>query len=143
MDSYDAAKKLQLHINTLEKYGLDENQYTAIVVGGGFTGIEVATDLMDRLSKTVLAKNRKRVIIIDRSEVASPFESEMKSVILEALDELGIEVYPDTDEGGIDTIFGIGVGHTQESRFVGLAEIGHSIRDEDDPIFIQGRVDPP
>jgi NADH:ubiquinone reductase (H+-translocating) len=50
VDTYAAAHKLGEHIKTLnQKAG--KGRFTILVIGGGFTGVEAATDFMDRLKK--------------------------------------------------------------------------------------------
>ncbi len=89
VDTYAAAKKLQQHLDNLSKKSI-EGQYTIVVVGGGFTGVEAATELMNRV-KQLASGNKARVIVLDRTQVASRFGLETKKVIIEAFDELGIE----------------------------------------------------
>src|SRR5437867_1462359 len=45
VDTYAAAKHLANHLHTLHKKSA-KGQYTAVIVGGGFTGLEIATDLI-------------------------------------------------------------------------------------------------
>lgn len=89
VDTYQAANKLKAHIASLpkkDKYG----RYTIAVAGGGFTGIEAATSFMDRLKK-IAPCHEARVIVIDRSQVASQFSPAAQKVIFTAFNEMGIE----------------------------------------------------
>lgn len=93
VDNYQAAKRLQIHIESLPaKDG--EGRYTIIVAGGGFTGVEAATEFMGRL-KNIAPNNEARVIVIDRSKVASRFNQETQTVILNAFKDMGIESMSD------------------------------------------------
>ena len=78
VDTYAAATRLHEHIHTLPKKSI-EGQYTLVVVGGGFTGVEVAPG------------DKVRVIVLDRTQVASRFGAETKAVIVKAFHEMGIE----------------------------------------------------
>lgn len=89
VDTYQAAVSLQHHIASLPSQ-TGEGRFTIVVAGGSFTGIEAATDLMDRL-KTIAPTGQARVIVIDRSKVASRFSPAMQAVILNAFSDLGIE----------------------------------------------------
>lgn len=88
VDSYYAADRLKAHVDSLSQKE-EAGRYTIVIAGGSFTGIEAATDLMDRLKK--ITPHQARVIIIDRSEIASRFSQEMREVILTALKEMEIE----------------------------------------------------
>lgn len=89
VDTFQSASKLKSHIESLPQKS-PSGRYTVIVVGGSFTGIEVATELMDRL-KAIAPNNEARVIVIDRSKLASRFSDQMRTVIANAVDEMGIE----------------------------------------------------
>lgn len=92
VDTYQAANKLKAHIESLP--GKDKSgRYTIVVAGGGFTGIEAATSFMDRLKK-IAPSQAARVIIIDRSEIASQFSPAAQNIIFTALNDMGIEMIP-------------------------------------------------
>lgn len=93
VDTYEAAKKLQEHIQALPQQE-SLGRYTIVVVGGSFTGAEVATDLMDRLKK--LTDQEARVIVMDQGQIAHRFSQEMRTVILRAFKEMNVEVLPCT-----------------------------------------------
>ncbi|MFA6058551.1 MAG: FAD-dependent oxidoreductase [Taibaiella sp.] len=90
VDTYADAKHLSNHLHTLHKKSA-KGQYTAVVVGGGFTGLEVATDLIDRLRKIAPDKNDARVIIVDHTEIGSTLGAEPMQVVKQALKDLNIE----------------------------------------------------
>jgi NADH dehydrogenase len=74
---------------------LDEKDYDVyLVAGGGYTGIEVATNLRVYLNKRKIAK---RVVIIERaSSILGPLPEWMKNFVLADLEKLGIEVLTNT-----------------------------------------------
>jgi NADH dehydrogenase len=90
VDTYAAAQHLANHLYTLHKKSA-KGQYTVVIVGGGFTGIEVATDIIDRLKKLASDKEDVRVIIIDHNEIASSLGQEPMAVVQKALQDLNIE----------------------------------------------------
>lgn len=97
VDTFQDATKLHQHLDQLAAKKSVAGCYTAVVVGGGFTGLEVATEMVSML-KHVAEKNGDdpssvRIQIVDRSEVASEFSEESRAVIKEALTDLGIESF--------------------------------------------------
>lgn len=71
-----------------------EGALTAVVIGAGFTGLEVATELMGRLGElTGPGTPPARVILVDRSnEVGAQLGEGPRPYIHSALAQLGIEV---------------------------------------------------
>ena len=75
IDTLDGARRLTDHLR-------DREDYTAVVVGAGFVGLEAATALAAR----------GRVLLVDRSEVVGDqLGPGPREAIESALDELGIE----------------------------------------------------
>lgn len=89
VDTYEAAVALQKQVEALPSKKT-AGRFTIVVAGGSFTGIEAATDLADRLKK-IAPPRQGKVILIDRSRVASRFSPELQEVIFAALKDLGIE----------------------------------------------------
>jgi NADH dehydrogenase len=89
VDTYADAKKLQDHIAALSLEKV-EGQYTVVVIGGSFTGIEIATELRDRLNN-LKTEGKGRVIVIDRSKLASRFSPEVQAVVNSAFKDMAIE----------------------------------------------------
>ena len=92
VDSLNDAIALDHHLQRLASSPVSETRDTVVVAGGGFTGIEVATELPARL-RAVLGKDaRPRVIIVERGEVIAPdMGAGPRSLIADALRKLGIE----------------------------------------------------
>jgi NADH:ubiquinone reductase (H+-translocating) len=92
VDSLNDAIALDHHLQRLASSPVSETRDTVVVAGGGFTGIEVATELTARL-RAVLGKDaRPRVIIVERGEVIAPdMGAGPRSLIADALRKLGIE----------------------------------------------------
>jgi NADH dehydrogenase len=77
VDSYDAALALDRHLRTLPA------GTTITVIGSGFTGVELATELAARF----------RVVLLERENVLAPSLGEgPREAIAQALDKLGVEV---------------------------------------------------
>lgn len=81
----------------------EPGQYTAVVVGAGFTGVEIATALVHRLRTVAGPAGDVRVILIERDTVIGPeLGPGPRPTIAAALDELGIEVRLSTEVAKLD-----------------------------------------
>ncbi len=104
VDTYDAGVRLNQHIAGLSERETSRGQWTALVIGGGLTGIEVATEMPGKL-RTALggARGTPRVIIADRQRwIGSDMGDEARAVIDEALSALGVEQRPGVSVSAID-----------------------------------------
>jgi NADH dehydrogenase len=92
VDSLADAIALDKHLHSLPDRPAVNGRDTVVVAGGGFTGIEAATEMPARLRK-IFGKNAKpRVIIVDRNKAIAPDMGEgPRPVIEEALRKLGVE----------------------------------------------------
>jgi NADH dehydrogenase len=98
VDTYEAAVRLNNHIAALPSAPPCPGQYTALVVGAGLTGVEVATELVDKLHRARSAAPTGdpvpplRVILADRQPwIGSDMGESARPVIATALQALGIE----------------------------------------------------
>ncbi len=95
VDTMAAAVALDRHLHGLPSHPAQDGRFTAVVVGSGFTGIEVSTELMTRLhaiAEPHHAADDVRVILIERADVIGPeLGPGPRPVLMEALAELGIE----------------------------------------------------
>ncbi|ROZ64395.1 dehydrogenase [Kocuria soli] len=92
VDTMPSAARLHSHINRLDTFQGHPGQFTAVVVGGGFTGLEVATELPSRLER-VAGGQPVRVILVDRAEeLAAPLGEGPRTTIAAALERHGVEV---------------------------------------------------
>ncbi|MGF6431216.1 NAD(P)/FAD-dependent oxidoreductase [Bradyrhizobium elkanii] len=107
VDSLDDAIALDKHLQGLAKRPAVDGRDTVVVTGGGFTGIEAATEMPSRLRKIFGDKAKPRVIIVDRNLAIAPDMGETsRPVIEDALKKLGIETWlgagvASLDESGI------------------------------------------
>jgi NADH dehydrogenase len=94
VDSATAADALERHLRKLDEQPDREGAFTAVVIGAGFTGLEVATELAGRLPELAgPSSGRGRVVLVDRSEtVGARLGDGPRPQITAALDELGVEV---------------------------------------------------
>ena len=92
VDQLDDAIALDHHLNTLTTRPSSVARDTVVVAGGGFTGIEVATEMPSRLRAILGPKANVRVIIVDRNEAIAPaMGPDPRPLIEKALREAGVE----------------------------------------------------
>lgn len=105
VDTLDDAVALDRHLQGLVTRPSTNGRNTVVVAGGGFTGIEAATEMPARL-REILGKDAKtRVIIVERNSAIAPDMGEgARPVIQDALDKLGVE-----------TRLGVGVASVDQS----------------------------
>jgi NADH:quinone reductase (non-electrogenic) len=102
IDTYDAAAKLGAHLAALPNRPASPGRFTALVVGGGLTGVEMATELATRLKD--IAGGEARVILADRAaRIGSNMGDPACDVIDEALTALGVETRPGVTIASIDS----------------------------------------
>lgn len=91
VDSLESAQKLEIHLQGLRHQPCSRARNTVVVVGGGFTGIETATEMPARLRAILGDEAEIRVIVVDMGEqVGSVMGEQIASVIAEASDTLGV-----------------------------------------------------
>jgi len=92
VDSLDDAVVLDRHLHGLPDRPAVNGRDTVVVVGGGFTGIEAATEMQARLRRVLGNKTRPRVIIVERNTAIAPDMGEgPRPVIEDALRKVGVE----------------------------------------------------
>jgi NADH dehydrogenase len=96
VDTLPAATALHRHLLGLPDAAAAAGAFTAVVIGAGFTGVELACELVDRLravAAPVGASAKVRVVLVERAATVGPeLGAGPRPHILRALDELGIEL---------------------------------------------------
>lgn len=93
VDSLEDAVALDKHLHKLAKQPETDARNTVVVAGGGFTGIEAATELPARLREIFGPNAKTRVIIVDRSDAIAPdMGADPRPIIEKALQDLGVEM---------------------------------------------------
>jgi NADH:ubiquinone reductase (H+-translocating) len=91
VDTMPAAAALHAHILRLPTAPQEDGRFNAVVIGAGFTGLEVATEMVERL-RAVADGRPVRVVLVEREAVVGPELGEgPRPLILEALAETGVE----------------------------------------------------
>ncbi|CAN7672036.1 NAD(P)/FAD-dependent oxidoreductase [Trinickia sp. LjRoot230] len=92
VDQLNEAVALREHLESLASKPDTAARNTFVVVGGGFTGLEVATELPQRLRAILGETVRPRIVVVERADAIGPdLGPGPRPEIIEALDHLGIE----------------------------------------------------
>ncbi|WP_367863290.1 NAD(P)/FAD-dependent oxidoreductase [Pseudomonas guariconensis] len=92
VDKIESAARLEQHLMALGNRPASAARNTVVVSGGGFTGIETATEMPARLRAALGEGEQIRVVLIDRGErIGAALGEGIRPSIIEASDELGIE----------------------------------------------------
>ena len=104
VDQIESATCLEKHLKALADYPESEARNTVVVCGGGFTGIETATEMPARL-RAVLGEDAKvNVIVVDRgSQIGGAFGEGISPSIAHASAALGVEWILDASVASVDT----------------------------------------
>ncbi|ARU87260.1 NAD(P)/FAD-dependent oxidoreductase [Pseudomonas sp. M30-35] len=103
VDQIEQAAKLESHIKALANQPDSAARNTVVVAGGGFTGIETATEMPERLRAALGNDAKIRVVIVDRGQqIGAALGENISPIIAQATSELGVEWRLGTAVTGID-----------------------------------------
>ena len=106
IDTLGAAVALDEHLLGLPTRAAADGRYTVVVIGAGFVGLELATELVTRLraiADSTGASDEVRVVLVEREPVVGPqLGPGPRPAIEQALDELGVERRLITTVTGLD-----------------------------------------
>ncbi|MBW0114295.1 NAD(P)/FAD-dependent oxidoreductase [Pseudonocardia abyssalis] len=102
VDTLPAAAALESHIGRLGTVPGGDERFTAVVVGAGFTGLEVATELPTRI-RAAAGGREVRVVLVERADAVGPeLGPGPRPEILAALEHAGVEVLLNTSLQSLD-----------------------------------------
>lgn len=92
VDQLDDAIALDRHLHGLSSRPASKARNTVVVAGGGFTGIEAATEVPSRLREILGKDAQLRVVIVDRNDAIAPdMGAGPRPIIQDALRKFGVE----------------------------------------------------
>jgi NADH dehydrogenase len=92
VDTIESATRLEAHIKSLKDLPASAARNTVVVAGGGFTGIETATEMPARLRAALGDNADIRVVVVDLGpQVAAALGDGIRPSIVEASKHLGID----------------------------------------------------
>ncbi|WP_342245913.1 NAD(P)/FAD-dependent oxidoreductase [Pseudomonas sp. OTU5201] len=103
VDQIESAVRLENHLKSLKDLPASDARNTVVIAGGGFTGIETATEMPARLRAALGDDQHIRVIIVDRGpKIAAALGDGIRPPIVEASEHLGIEWELNTSVSAVD-----------------------------------------
>ncbi|WP_285129744.1 NAD(P)/FAD-dependent oxidoreductase [Leclercia adecarboxylata] len=92
IDQLESAQIFENHLDSLALRPSTPERNTLVVCGGGFTGIELATELPARLRARFGENTQTKIIVVERGAViGGRYSEELRNTIEEASNELGVE----------------------------------------------------
>ncbi|WP_153788101.1 NAD(P)/FAD-dependent oxidoreductase [Pseudomonas sp. EMN2] len=91
VDQMESAVRLEKHLIGLAKLPASPARNTVVVCGGGFTGIETATEMTPRL-RAILGEGNVRVVLVDRADsIGAALGAGITPAIIAASEHAGVE----------------------------------------------------
>ena len=102
VDQMESAMRLEQHLHGLASLPASPARNTVVVCGGGFTGIETATEMSSRL-RAILGEGNARVVLIDRgASVGAALGAGITPAIVAASEQAGVEWLTGTSVMAVD-----------------------------------------
>ncbi|WP_018316928.1 NAD(P)/FAD-dependent oxidoreductase [Bradyrhizobium sp. WSM2793] len=92
VDTYTAALHLEDHLVSLGRSAPSPGRSTVVVVGAGFTGIEVAAEMPDRLARAGITGSRRIILVDPNAAAGATIGAPARPVIETALAALDVEM---------------------------------------------------
>ncbi len=103
VDQLSNARALHAHMTGLAGHPASAARNTVVVAGGGFTGIETACEMPQRLREMLGADANVRVVLLEQAASVGPDLGPVpRPVIEEALAECGVEVITGDGAAAVD-----------------------------------------
>jgi len=95
IDTYDAAINFDRHLKTVLQSPEGPGHNTFVIIGAGFTGIELATEMRDRVAEhggATIAESA-RIVLVEKADAVGPdLGSNPRPAVEAALQQAGIEL---------------------------------------------------
>ena len=91
VDTYATALRLKDHLTLLGRSAPSPGRSTVVVVGAGFTGIEVAAEMPDRLARAGIDGSHRIILVDSNPAVGATIGNHARPIIETALSSLAIE----------------------------------------------------
>ncbi|ULK95806.1 NAD(P)/FAD-dependent oxidoreductase [Bradyrhizobium sp. I71] len=91
VDTYAAALRLEEHLVSLGRSAPSPGRSTVVVVGAGFTGIEVAAEMPDRLARAGISGSRRIILVDPNPAVGATIGTHARPVVETALASLDVD----------------------------------------------------
>ena len=103
IDQLESAGIFEKHLQRLPQQTPSAARNTVVVCGGGFTGIELATELPSRLKRLFGADTRTKIIVVERGGViGGRYSDALRAVIEQASEELDVEWKLNAEVASVD-----------------------------------------
>jgi len=103
VDQMESAVRLEQHLTGLAAQPASPARNTVVVCGGGFTGIETATEIPARLRAILGSDAKLRVIVVDRgAKVGAALGAGITPAIVAACEQAGVQWLPGNSVVAVD-----------------------------------------
>lgn len=103
IDQLDSARLFEQHLDSLVSRPSTPERNTVVVCGGGFTGIELATELPGRLRTRFGTHTKTKAIVVERgATIGGRYSEALRNTIEEASSALGVEWRLNSEVEAID-----------------------------------------
>jgi NADH dehydrogenase len=95
IDTFDAAINFDRHLKTVLQSPEGPGHNTFVIIGAGFTGIELATEMRDRIAEHggVTIAESARIVLVEKADAVGPdLGSNPRPAVEAALQQAGIEL---------------------------------------------------
>ncbi|KAJ7449822.1 NADH dehydrogenase [Mycena latifolia] len=137
IDQMDSTLKLDAHLKSLATLPDSPARNTVVVCGGGFTGVEIAAEMPQRLRDILGNGADIKVVVLERADTISPeMAPPPRPIIADALASLGVEILTgqtvvSVDTEGVTTASGTRIASKTSTMCYATGDVAHVSTDDD------------